>query len=666
MIIGIDGVIRWTNGAFERVLGYPSGSLVGASPMSLIHEDDLPRLVATIARLEGAAGGSGSAEFRIRGLDGSWHRMDSSATNLLDDPAVRGFVVSMRDVTAQRQAENELAAIENRYSRLVDAARDGIYTADLAGRFTSVNSGAEQITGFSRDELLGMTFFDLVAPSERVHAQEVLARVMSGGDEVAELELIAKGGRQVFVEVSGRLVDENGEQYLEGIARETTARHQLEEELRYEAIHDKLTGLANRTLLLDRIGQALGRSARNRRTVAVMLLDVDQFKQINDSLGHSAGDELLVELAARLRAVLREGETVARLGGDEFALVADGLRTQAETVALAERVMSVFTEPFAIAGAMREMTASLGIAVASDGETPEGLVRDADTAMYRVKATSKGGFAFFDVAMRAELVQELALRKALGDALRRHELRVHYQPIFGLADAQLLAVEALVRWPRDGGFVPPDSFIPLAEETGLIVPLGRFVLTEAARQIERWRRKNAQALPLGVFVNVSARELGERGFVPFLTETLREHGLSSADVALELTERAFINGDDETVASNLGTLASNGVRLVLDDFGTGFSSLSMLKRFPLSAVKFDRSFVNTIDKPEAQAPITKAIVSLGHAMGMSVIAEGVETDTQVQYLRDLDCPAAQGFKLGRPQKAGDISKLIDRRAPGDE
>ena len=662
MIIGADRGIKWTNGAFERVLGYPSGSLVGESPISLVHREDVPRLVATIERLQGTTGGSGSAEFRIRGIDGVWHWMDSSGTNLIDDEAVAGFVVSMRDVTAQREAETLLVASENRYRRLVDEARDGIYTADLSGTFTSVNSGAELITGFAREELLGMSFFDLLAPGEQVHAQRLLARVMSGGDEVAELELIAKGGRRVFVEVSGRLVDENGEQHLEGIARETTARRQLEEELRHAAIHDKLTGLPNRTLLLDRIGQALVRSLRNQRAVTVMLLDVDQFKQVNDSRGHAAGDELLVELAARFRAVLREGETIARLGGDEFALVAEGLRSQAERVGLAERVLSVFSEPFAISGATPEMTASLGIAVGGDAETSESLLRDADTAMYRVKTAGKGGFAFFDIAMREELVQQLTLRTALAEALRDNALRVHYQPIFSLGDNELLAVEALVRWPRDDGFVPPDSFIPLAEETGLIVQLGHFVLADAAKQIQQWRQQNPQCLPLGVFVNVSARELGERSFAPFLAETLREHGLSSSDLALELTERAFIDSGDETVAWNLDTLATSGVRLVLDDFGTGFSSLSMLKRFPLNALKIDRSFVNAITKPEAEVPITKAIVGLGLAMGLGVIAEGVETDTQLDYLRELECPAAQGFNLGRPQKARDIAGLIDSQA----
>jgi diguanylate cyclase (GGDEF)-like protein len=420
--------------------------------------------------------------------------------------------------------------------------------------------------------------------------------------------------------------------------------------------------MPNRTLLFDRIEQALARSVRNQSAVTVMLLDVDEFKQVNDSQGHAAGDELLVELAARFRAVLREGETIARLGGDEFALVAEGLSGQAETVALAERALSVFSKPFTISGARPEMTASLGIVVAGAEETSENLLRDADTAMYRVKTAGKGGFAFFDIAMREELVQQLTLRRDLAEALRESRFQVHYQPIFGLADNELLAVEALVRWPRGDGFVPPDSFIPLAEETGLIVPIGRFVLAEAAQQLARWREQNPFALPRGVFVNVSAAELGERSFAPFLAETLREHGLSTSDLALELTERAFIDSGDEAVAWNLDTLATSGVRLVLDDFGTGFSSLSMLERFPLNALKIDRSFIQAINEPGDEAPITKAIVSLGHAMGMGVIAEGVETDTQLDYLRDLDCPAAQGFNLARPQRASAISRLIGAQA----
>lgn len=682
-----DGWNIFFNQAWYDYTGLSAADSEGHGWVTPFHPDDAPK-AAEAWRQATATGGTYSLEARLRRADGVYRWWVVRGVPRYDETGAIGRwfgtctdieefkqsaerlrlqqLVEIENLTQLCKAEAELAAVEDRYTRLVEGVPDGVYTADVNGRFTSVNRGAAQITGFGRDELIGMSFIELVAPGDQLHVQEMVARALSGTAEVAEIELVAKDGWQVFIEASVHVIEENGERHLEGIARDTTARHQLERQLRHEALHDRLTGLPNRSLFFDRLDQALARGVRNRQMTVVTLLDVDGFKQINDSLGHSAGDELLVELAARFRSVVREGETLARLGGDEFALVAEGLGTEADMIALAERLLSVFSEPCTVAGTARKVVGSLGIAVTSHGEAPEDLLRDADLAMYRVKASGRGGFTFFDIGMREDLVNQVALRSALGDALRENGLAVHYQPIFGLTDDALLAVEALVRWPREGGFVAPDSFIPLAEQTGLIVPIGRFVLTDAARQMRRWRRENPRALPLGVFLNVSARELSEQDFAAFVTNTLREHGLKPSDLSLELTERAFINGDDKTLATNLDTLVTNGVRLVLDDFGTGFSSLAALQRFPLNAIKIDRSFINAIDTPEPQAPIVEAIVSLGRAMRLGVIAEGIETDTQLDYVRELGCFAAQGFKLDRPQSAGDISNLLDSKTAAGE
>ena len=321
MIVDVDHVVRWANRAFERVLGYPVESLTGRDIIPLIHPDDVAALGATTERLGATPGASGFLALRMRSADGAWRSLESSATNLIDDPAIGGFVVSLRDVTDRKRVVGALLASEERYRSLFERAPDVIYTADMSGWLTAVNPAAERITGYTREELLGMSIFDLIAPGERERAREVIASAVGGHEVTIEMQLTAKDGQRRFVEASGRVVSlDGGESRIEGIARDTTDRHRLEDELRHQATHDGLTSLPNRTLFLDRLDQALARAARNRTEVAVMLLDVDDFKLINDSLGHAAGDAVLIELTHRLRSILRTGETVARLGGDEFGV----------------------------------------------------------------------------------------------------------------------------------------------------------------------------------------------------------------------------------------------------------------------------------------------------------------------------------------------------------
>lgn len=684
MMIADDAwVVQWANAAFERAFGYPAEPLVRKNISPLFHGDDVPALVETMGRLKEVPGAAGVVDIRMRVADGSWRWMEASARNLLDDPTVQGFVMSLRDVTDQRRAQAALGASEARYGDLFERARDGIYVADLEGNLTSVNPAMEEITGFSRAELLGLTVFDVTAPDNQAHARGVLEQRLAGApDDRFEVQLITKDGRRVFAEVTARLVEPNGGPgRIEGIVRDTTERHLLTEKLRHEVLHDALTGLPNRALFGDRLDQALARSKRDRSQVVVMLLDVDGFKSVNDSLGHAAGDKMLVEIARRLRSVVRGDETVARLGGDEFALVAEGVRVHGEVVALAARVQSAFADPFTVGHTKQPVTASLGIAVkvAGDEAEPSDLLRDADTAMYRTKATAKGGIEFFGPALRAELLRPLALSTALESALRDNELEVHYQPIVSIADGQILALEALVRWLHPiWGRVQADEFIPLAEENGLIVPLGRYVLGEVARQIAHWRRQKPGALPLGVFINTSPQELSKPDFVPFVTETLREHGLSTSDIAFELTERVFISEGNRTLTENLAEFTKIGVRIVLDDFGTGYSALASLQRFPLAALKIDRFFLQSIHGPDDEAPIVRAIISLGKALGMTVIVEGVESQVQLNYLRRVGCDAAQGFLFAQPQPASEASTLLSasparaepdlssRMAPGEQ
>ena len=438
----------------------------------------------------------------------------------------------------------------------------------------------------------------------------------------------------------------------------------LQERLRHLAFHDPLTGLPNRALFFDHVAHALARAERSGRQVAVIMLDLDDFKLLNDSLGHRAGDELLVALSPCLERVLRGGDTVARLGGDEFAFLLEDLDNEQEAVAIAIRISSSIAnvQPTSLTG--QRVKASLGIALASPDETPESLVRNADTAMYRAKASNRGSWALFDEPTRARVCRDFHLERGLERALDQDELVLHYQPIVSVTDGHMLAVEALLRWRHpDFGWVQPNELIPIAERSGLIIPVGHTVLTQAARQAAAWRNSHAEGLPLGVYVNLSPRELSDPGFIPFLTRTLREQGTLPRDLGIEVTERAILDANDSTLRSNVRSLAKLGVRLSLDDFGTGYSSLAALEQFPFTTVKIDKLFIRAIRDTNSPAPMATAMTALAHSLDLKVIAEGVETQAQAERLRVLGCDAAQGFHFARPKPASHLDDLLDKRLP---
>jgi diguanylate cyclase (GGDEF)-like protein/PAS domain S-box-containing protein len=623
--------------------------------MAAIHPDDRDQMVARW-RDAFATGEAAAFEHRIVRPDGSlrWVLLNISPLEG-PDPEARRWLGVLTDLTDRR-------LVDERYRALFDGARDAVYTAELPGTLTSVNSAAEELSGYTRAELVGMNFFDLIVPEQHEWVAEAIKRAMESGEPtpVLELNLVRKDGTRRFIEVNGRVLPGNGlPPRLEGIARDTTERHQLEHKLREQALQDGLTGLANRTLFLDRLDQALARARRDGTQIAVMLLDVDDLKLVNDSLGHIAGDQLLIELASRLTGILRDGETVARLGGDEFALVAEHLEGEAAVIALAERVQSTFALPFALEEREQSLRASLGIALAGPETGPQALLRDADTAMYRAKAAGQGGYEFFDAEMRAHVIRRFTLATALDTAIREHRLLVDFQPIFSLAHREVIAVEALVRWTDPVlGELDPNEFVPLAEQNGLIVPLGRFVLDHAEREAAHWKDSHPAGLPLGVFVNLSPRELAQEDFVPFVRRTLRAYGLDGSELAFELTERIMIDDRDPRVAANLEKLAAEGIRLLLDDFGIGYSALSSLKRFPLAAVKIDRYFIDAL-KTGDEAVVTRAIIGLGNALGLLVIAEGIENEQQIAQLVELGCGAGQGFHLALPQDAAGIDAILD-------
>ncbi|MEA2374911.1 MAG: hypothetical protein QOD53_1374, partial [Thermoleophilaceae bacterium] len=453
--------------------------------------------------------------------------------------------------------------------------------------------------------------------------------------------------------------------FLQSVAHVLAAaieRLRSEESTRHNALHDPLTGLPNRALFLDRLAHVMHRRDPKASQAAVMFLDVDNFKLINDSLGHEAGDRLLCAIGPRLAGVLRPSDTVARFGGDEFVILAEEVGDGRDALVLAERLQSSLGDPFVLDGEEHFLTASIGVALATGRyESPDPLMRDADAAMYRAKERGRAQCELFDDAMRNQVRGRLRMENALRGVIERDELRAYYQPIVSLADGSISGLEALMRWQHEGlGPVSPIEFIPIAEDTGLIVPLGAWMLEEVCRQIVLWEQELGAAPP-PISVNLSPRQVAHAELVPMVARVLERTGVDPARLALEITESVLISEADSPW-NTLQALKKLGVTLMLDDFGTGYSSLSYLKRFPVDVLKVDRTFVDGLGSEAEDSAIVKAVVGMACALDLSVVAEGVETEQQVECLRQLGCERAQGFYFGRPRPAADTTALL---RPGD-
>ncbi len=447
-------------------------------------------------------------------------------------------------------------------------------------------------------------------------------------------------------------------------------RIRAQEQIAHQATHDGLTGLGNRVLFRDRLELALARVQRRGSSAALLFLDLDRFKDVNDTLGHGAGDQLLRDVSDRLKATLRATDTVARLGeqeftlarfgGDEFVVLCEDLASEGDAVRVAERVQQALLGPFVLERNEYVVSASIGIVLA-DTTTPdaEALLRDADIAMYRAKERGPGRWEIFDERIRTEALERVEIERALRRALDAGELRLHYQPIVTLADNRLRSVEALVRWEHpERGLLAPGAFIPIAEESALILRIGAWTLREACEQAHRWRARFGDRAPLPISVNVSARQLAQPELPEIIKQVLQQTGLSAGDLAIEVTETALIE-DSSVPAASLRELRSLGVKILLDDFGTGYSSLSHLQRFSIDALKIDRSFVRHLRAKDGDLAIVRAIAAMANALGLEVIAEGVETAEQADVVLALGCDSAQGFYFARPAQPAQIESLID-------
>ncbi|HUK45326.1 MAG TPA: EAL domain-containing protein [Gaiellaceae bacterium] len=560
--------------------------------------------------------------------------------------------------SAVRRAEAHRG--EARLSALILHSADAIVLVDREYRIAFASPSAEELSGKRDGALLGTPVLDWFTKEQRDAVTRQLANLAampSGSTVPLEGPVYAEDGQVRLVEGFGQnLLDDDNIGAIVVTLRDTTTRRELEQQLERRAFHDELTGLANRALFADRMSHALKRKVRDHQVgMAVLFIDLDDFKAVNDGMGHDAGDDLIRGVADRIRTNVRPADTVARLGGDEFAVLVEDTLSADDVMRLADRLVEALALPIEVKGVGMAVPASVGVTFATHDSTVESLLRDADIAMYSAKSQGKGRIEVFDTALRDEAVRRLALRVELPEALRGHQFRVVYQPIKSVADERLVGFEALVRWhhPRHG-LVSPGEFIPAAEETGIIVDLGRWVLVEACTQTAAWNRRWAS--PISVSVNVSGLQLHQPEFVEDVQRILAQTGLDPTCLTLELTESILVQ--HQRVEAILLELREIGVGIAIDDFGTGYSSLSYLQQFPATSIKVDRAFVSRLDD-QGESGLARSILAIGETLGLITVAEGVETSEQLEVLRELGCDRAQGFLFGRPQTAGEIDGVLE-------
>ena len=581
--------------------------------------------------------------------------------------AVAASVVTWRLNEEMRARMGEAHArereIAERFQVAFESGVSGMAITSPDGRFLRVNQALCDMTGYAPHELLALDFPSITHPDDVVADRDQQRAMLDGVTDVYETEkrYLHREGHEVWVQMGVTAVRGEGRrvQYFIAQTHDVTTRRRFEEELAHRALHDPLTGLPNRALFVDRLGHALVRLRRHSGQVAVLFVDLDRFKLVNDGMGHAVGDAVLLEAASRLAATARAEDTVARFGGDEFTILCENAGEE-EARLVARRILTAFAEPFVHEDREFHLSASVGIRVTGDiASTPDSLLRDADLALYAAKEHGRARAEVFDSRTRMHGIDPLATEQALRLAMRRGELCLHYQPEVDLTTSRIVAVEALVRWQHpERGLVPPGDFIPVAEQSGLIVPLGEWVLREACRQLAAWRRAGTIADDVRVAVNVSARQLSDPQLPLTVAGALLSAGLEAAALCVEITESAVIQ-DAELALANMHAIKQQGVFVALDDFGVGFSSLSQIRELPpVDVIKVDRSFTAGLGRNDSDGAVVTAVLTLARSLGLTAVAEGVENVHQIGLLRGLGCEVGQGFHFSRPRAPDDIEHLL--------
>lgn len=573
--------------------------------------------------------------------------------------------------------ETHLAHSEQLHRFVVDASPDLIYMLDAQGRFAFVNQRVETLLGFPRGELIGLPYTALIPPDQLDLARYAFTERRTGDRATrdVEIDLVSRvlggaagdsGRSPVEISAMGIYTGE-GEARRRvgtwGIARDIAERKRAQETIDFQAWHDALTHLPNRALFSDRLELAIAQAQRAERQLAVMSLDLDRFKVVNDTLGHTVGDRLLRAVSARLKGCIRRGDTLARFSGDEFCLLLPDVRSSTDVEGIAQKILDRLQTPFVVDEHELFVSASIGIAMyPGTGDSAEAMVRAADIAVHHIKARGKNAYQFLDARMGEVVSSQLSIERELRNALLADELEPHYQPQVNVETGEVVGVEALARWNHpERGEVSPAEFIPLAEETGLIVPVDQRVQRSACLDVARWRREGHPGL--GLSLNISAAQLESEDFVDWMLAMLQETGLGTEGVKLEITE-SMIMREMDRIVPKLRKLSARGITIGIDDFGTGYSSLSYLQHFPVDTLKIDRAFVSDIRGEEAESSIVNAIIHMAKGLGLDIIAEGVENETQLRYLHMQGCRQVQGFIFSKPLSKGDLGAYLDGAGSG--
>lgn len=653
-----EGTMKYVSPAFERVLGRSAEQYKEESMGAVIHPADLERMIEEFPPLLDDPSRALRTLLRIQDNHGRWRHFEATITNHLEDPDVRGVVGNLHDITDLREAHE-------RFRSAFEDAPIGMALSGVDGTILRANRAYGEILGRGTEELIGLSFRDFTGTEDWERNTAEMQRVFAGQSDSYELETryLRSDGREVWASVRVSCVRDAEHQplYLIAQIQDVTEQRRMQQRLAHAAIHDPLTGLPNRVLFMDRLNVALNRSARSGRRVAVAFLDLDRFKLVNDGLGHAAGDDLLRAVAARLQEVIRVQDTVARFGGDEFTILWEEVADQDEALEVARRLLAGLQSPFELDDGPVFVTASIGVVLSGDETTsPSSMLRDADTAMYLAKEGGRGRVEVFDGTSHAVALESLHVINELHNALSEDQLRLHYQAIVDLDSEAVVAVEALLRWQHPvRGLLAPAQFIALAEDCGLIVPIGAWVLHSACHQAAQWfdmAGAHGQR-PLEVHVNISPRQLTSTDFVDTVAQAVDASGLPPSLLCLEITERTLMR-DEQVTAEALRELRSLGVRVSVDDFGTGYSSLSYLKRFPIDSLKVDQTFVDGLGEDPEDSAIVHAVIALAHSLGLTAVAEGVETEMALEELRRLHCDRAQGFLFARPQPPEEIGEAL--------
>lgn len=663
--IDLAGTYIYVNAAFCYLYGYAREEIVGMNYRELTDEDNARKAFRAFNQIFQTGLAGILIDYEAIRKDGSWRQVEIAASLMSDDSGEAiGFRGTARDVTERRQIEERLRRSEERYRAIIENIEDACFEVDLKGRFTFVNDSLCSNLGYTRDEIIGL---DQRFYSEEDTVKELFLlfnKVYQTGEPVKaySFELSRKDGSKGFCEISVSLIrDKEGQAVgFRGIARDVTERKKQEEQIRFLATHDVLTGLPNRSMFREILQQNIDFAYRYKQQFAVLFVDLDGFKIVNDTFGHETGDLVLIECATRLRQALRASDFIARLGGDEFVILVRNVTNVKNLTTLVNKVLATIREPLELNGKTYSLSASIGVSIyPQDGHDKQSLTKAADLAMYAAKEKGNNNFQFFSIGIKAKFKERTMFEESLPRALERNELFLEYQPKLNLKTGTITGVEALLRWRNPSlGLVTPMRLIPAAESSGLIIPIGRWVLKTACQKNMAWQ---SQGLPrIGMAVNLSQRQLMDEQLIEDIQAVLEESGMDPELLELEITENLLLSYFPRII-SVLNQLKELGVRLALDDFGSGYSSLAQIRHLPVDTLKIDRSIIGNIPVNKIDMAVIEAIVGIGKSLDLTIVAEGVETSEQLAFLRDPFCDEVQGFYFSKPVSPEHAAELISKK-----